>query len=515
MKISQRCTLLLLVLLLTAPFAAAQEARVLTCEDAVSIALDRSFTVQSYQAQKNAMQYSFAYYKAMFKPRLDFSVFTPSLAESVSPIERADGLPVYNSVGVMRAGSDLTFTYILPTGGNFALSSQLYHENLKTVLAMQHYETLKTKNAYSSLNLSFKQPIFTANTLRENLEEAGYEYALSSSQFTRQQMDIIYRVTAGFYSLYRASREVEIAREKLKNSEEAYRVAKLKNETGRIPEGDVLIAEVEMSRNRAALMESEGNLEREKDDFTQLIGLDPGENIRIVTEVRYEPITVDAEKAVEEALKNRLELGEAELALKLQEITVSRASREREFKGELSAYYDLTGVSTIGSGSPSDLFRSSFDNFVDRPPNRGISLTFSYPVSDWGRGEARVQREEVNLREKKLAAENTRRTLVREVKDVVRQVGETLNRLAIHEKNQQVAQRSYEISRMRFENGDIASQDLAREQERLAAAQLDYLNAFISYQLAVADLKRKTMWNFQHNRSYRIDDDFRKKEPAK
>jgi outer membrane protein TolC len=308
---------------------------------------------------------------------------------------------------------------------------------------------------------------------------------------------------------------VEIAREKLKNSEEAYRVAKLKNETGRIPEGDVLIAEVEMSRNRAALLESEGGLEREKDDFTQLIGLDPGQNIRIVTEVRYGPVTVDMEKAVEEALKNRLELGEADLALKLQEITVSRASREREFKGELSAYYDLTGVSTIGSGSPSDLFRSSFDNFVDRPPNRGISLTFSYPVSDWGRGEARVQREEVNLREKKLAAENTRRTLVREVKDVVRQVGETLNRLIIHEKNQQVAQRSYEISRMRFENGDIASQDLAREQERLAAAQLDYLNAFISYQLAVADLKRKTMWDFQHNRSYRIDDDFRKKEPAK
>lgn len=510
MKISERCTLLLLALLLAAPLARAQEARVLTCEEAVDIALGRSYTVKSYQARKTSMQHFYDYYKAMFKPRLDFSVFTPSLIESVSPIERADGLPVYNSVGVMRAGSDLTFTYMLPTGGNLALSSQLYHENLKTVLAMEHYQTLKTKNAYSSLGLSFKQPIFTANTLRENLEEAGYRYALSSSQFTRQQMDIIYRVTAGFYSLYRASREVEIAREKLKNSEEAYRIAKLKNETGRIPEGDVLIAEVEMSRNRAALLESEGSLERERDDFTQLIGLDPGENIRIVTEVRYEPITVDVEKAVEEALRNRLELGEADMELKLQEITVSRASREREFKGEISAYYDLTGVSTLGSGSPTDLFRSSFDNFIDRPPNRGISLTFSYPVFDWGRGAAKVQQEETTLSEKKLAMENTRRTLVREVKDVVRQVEEALNRLVIHEKNQQVAQRSYEISRMRFENGDIASQDLAREQERLAAAQLDYLNAFISYQLAAADLKRKTMWDFKNNRSYRIDDDFKK-----
>lgn len=170
------------LLLLFAPQPVhAQEARVLTCEEAVDIALGRSFTVKSYQAKKTSMQHYFDYYKAMFKPRLDFSMYTPSLAESVSPIERADGLPVYNSTGIMRAGSDLKFTYMLPSGGNLALSSQLYHENLKTVLAMQNYQTLTTKNAFSSLNLSFSQPIFTANTLRENLDEAGYRYALASA----------------------------------------------------------------------------------------------------------------------------------------------------------------------------------------------------------------------------------------------------------------------------------------------------------------------------------------------
>jgi len=84
-------------------------------------------------------------------------------------------------------------------------------------------------------------------------------------------MDIIYSVSQGFYFLYRATRELEIAQEKLNNSEEAYRVAKLKNESGRIPEGDVLIAEVEVGQNRAALLEKEGNLEREKDDFKFLI----------------------------------------------------------------------------------------------------------------------------------------------------------------------------------------------------------------------------------------------------
>jgi outer membrane protein TolC len=94
----------------------------------------------------------------------------------------------------------------------------------------------------------------------------------------------------------------------------------------------------------------------------------------------------------------------------------------------------------------------------------------------------------------------------------VRSVAEAKNRLEIHEKNQQVAQRSYEISRLRFENGDITSQELGVEQERLATTQINYLNAFISYQLAVADLKRKTLWDFQNNRSYLKSDYLQEKE---
>jgi len=198
----------------------AQQVRTLTYEDAIEIALNRSYTVKSYEANLQAMEHFYDYYKAQFKPRIDFSMFAPSLQENVSPIQRTDGLPVYNSTGTMQLGGNLRFTYMLPTGGNFALSSQMYRENLKTVLAMQNYKELKTDQAYSSLSLSFDQPIFTTNTLRENLEEARFRYEQSSSQFTRGQMDIIYSVTEGFYTLYRATREVEITQEKLNNSEE-------------------------------------------------------------------------------------------------------------------------------------------------------------------------------------------------------------------------------------------------------------------------------------------------------
>ncbi len=495
-----------MAVLLFVASAASAETITLTCEDAIAFALTRSYTVQSFRANQTAQKQSFIYYRAQFKPRLDMSVFAPSFSESVSPIQQADALPVYNSTGLLQAGGDVSFTYMLPTGGNFRLRSQLYRENLTSVLALRNYDRLKSRQAYSSMSLSFSQPIFTTNTLRENLRNAEYLYEQSTAQYTRGQMDIVYQVTSGFYSLHRAEREREIAAERLRNSEESYRVAKLKNETGRIPEGEVLIAEVEMSRNRASLLEIEGKLARERDEFLQLVGMAPDTVVQVAVDLNFTKVAADPDKAIAEALKTRPEIRESEMELKLQEISVDRAERERELKGEITAYYDLTGVSTSGTGNTGDLFQSSFDNFVDRPPNRGVSLTFSYPLLDWGRGAAKVEQARVLLKERTLRIENTKRTVVREVRDIVRKVEETRNRLVINEKNEEVARRSYDISRMRFENGDYTSQELAREQERLASAQLDHLSAFIEYQLALADLTRKTMWDFARDRSVLADE---------
>ena len=108
----------------------------------------------------------------------------------------------------------------------------------------------------------------------------------------------------------------------------------------------------------------------------------------------------------------------------------------------------------------------------------------------------------VLIRDRKLYLENKRNEIIQEVRDVVRSVKEAKNRLKIYQESQEVTDLTYRISKMRFENGDINSQELALEQERLAESQLAYLNAFITYQLAIADLKRKTLWDFENGKAY-------------
>jgi outer membrane protein len=494
--------IILLFLLFLLPLKG-QDTLYLTCPEAISIALGQSYSGKTFQVERKAMQYYFGYYKATFKPRLDMQLNTPLWQESLMTIEQANGLPVYNSTGSLQVGGNMKFTYVLPTGGDLSFSANVYRENLNTLLASNNSE-LNTKQFYSYAGIMLNQPIFTRNTLRENLREAEFKFQRSEHYYSRAEMDIVYDVTQEFYALYRSRKQLEIASEKLRNSQESFRIAKLMSKSGRIAEGDEMSAEVSVAQNQAALLKAVNELQNEEDKFKQLIGIDLHREIGIVTNLEYVPLIIDEQKAMDEALKNRLELKETDMDIGLQQIEVDRARREREFKGYVSAYYDVTGISTLGSGSTSELARSSFEDVRNRPPNRGVALTFTFPIYDWGRGASKVKEAKLRLQARELYKENQEVTIMKEVREIIRAVNESAQQLDIHKKNLDLARKTFRISQMRFENGDISNQELTMEQERLATIQLEYLDAFIHYQLATNDLKRKTMWDFENDRSYLV-----------
>jgi outer membrane protein TolC len=304
--------------------------------------------------------------------------------------------------------------------------------------------------------------------------------------------------------VYRAAYEQQINEERLTNSQEALRIAKLKYETGNISEGDLLSREIDAAQNDVSLLESIGKYERAKDEFKLLIGLNMTEEIDIIAEMEFETVSIDLQKAFDQALNNRLEIKEIEYDIKLQEIEVDRAKRESEVKGIISAYYNFAGLSP-NEGSVMDLFRSSFDNMAIRPPNRGVTFTLSVPIVDWGRRRNNVKAQTIYLDRRKMDHDNLNEEIVKEIREIVRTVYESEKRFRISQTSKDIATRSYRINRLRFENGDITGQELSLEQAKLSQVQLDYINAYVTYQLALANLKRKTMWDFENNRSYLID----------
>lgn len=481
---------------------AEDQKRVLTLEEAITIALDRSFQRQSLGLRLASAVHGVRAAKGRFRTNAELLLQTPSFSEFVSEDIDPDGLPVFNTRGTTRYQGTLNINQPLPTDGLITLSTDLYHRNVSSFLVLTD-EEIDRNEFYTSVSLQFQQPLFTFNRLKAGFERANLNYERAQKQFKRSELDLLFEVTQGFYALYRATRQVSIAEAELEQQRASYDLARKKYEAGLIPEVEALQMEVDYAQSRNDLLAARGNLKRQEDAFKQLIGLDLSEQIRVNTQFDYQPVDIDETFAIQQALQQRTEIREAEIEKRLAEIEVREVDSRSDFRLDLRAFLDITGVSdpNLTDAPLRELVESSFDDIRERPKNKGVTLNVTVPLWDWGVNRHEVARAQASLDEAVLALREEKKTVEREVRAVISRVREAWDRLEVLKRSEEIARRSYDISLARFDNGEITSQELALDRDRLTAARTAFLDAYIAYKVALADLQRKAFWDFENNRS--------------
>ena len=481
----------------------AQPKKLLKLNDAIDIALEKSYQMKSLRLAMVSAKENLDAAKGRFKTNANMRLDVPSWSESVAEIPLQDALPVFNTTGRLRFQGILDINQPLPTDGVFTLRSQMYHRDVSTFM-MDSNENLKRKDVYNSISLRFTQPLFTINRLKLGLKNADLNFERTSKRFKRSELDIVYFVTQSFFNLYRATRQAQISSDEVDQQQELFELATKKYGAGLIPEVEALQMEVDLAESKNNMVEAEGALDRVEDYFKQLIGLKISDQVGVQTDLEITKFDVNLDKATEYALTNRSEIRESEIDIELAKINVKQVDGRSEIRGDIEAFYDITGISDpylpYGS-SPRELWDSSIDDMNRRPNNRGVLFSLSVPLWDWGVNSSEVAAARANLNDTELALAEQNKTIIRETRDVVGRLKEAQNRLDVLKKNQQVAQRAFDISIERFNNGDITSQELALDRNRLTQAKFSFLNAYIDYKISVADLKRKTMWDFEKDES--------------
>ena len=499
--------MLCLILALSSP-GYAQEKRLITLDEAIAIALDQSFSRKTLGLRLDGAAFGVAAARGRFKTNVLWRLEVPTIIEQVVEERVPNELPLFNTVGTTRVQSTLDINQPLPTDGVITLRSTFFHRKVSTFLESLN-QAIARNEFYTSVSLRFTQPIFTFNRLKAGFERANLDLERAERQFKRTELDIVFQVTQAYFSLYRATRQVEIARAEVEQQRQSFELARKKFEAGLIPEVEALQMEVDYAQSQNSLLEAEGNLKRQEDSFKQLVGLDLLEPIRVDTRFDYTPFEIDEDKAIAEALKHRSEIRELEIDVRLAELNVREVDDRSDFRMDLVAFLDITGVSdpNLGTAGLGDLIDSSFRDLRRRPRNKGVALSVTIPVWDWHVNRNEVAQAQAQLDEATLALQEQKKTVTREVRAVISRVREARGRLEALKRSEEIAERSYQISLARFENGDISSQELALDRDRLTAARTAFLDAYIAYQVAVADLKRKTWWDFERNRSL-VEDEF-------
>lgn len=235
-----------------------------------------------------------------------------------------------------------------------------------------------------------------------------------------------------------------------------------------------------------------------------VVGMPLGQMIVVQVDTVIHVVAVDEQKALVHGLNYRSEVRESEINKRLAEILLREVDARRAFQLELSGFYELTGVSDatlpFNSGA-GGLFRSSLDDLKQRPRNRGVFLNVTVPLWDSGVNASETNAARAIVPQRELTVEENRRAVERDIRATLTRLREARGRLEVLQRSADVGRRSYDISLARFDNGDITSQELALDRQRLTQARQAFLDAFIQYQLALADLKRQTLYDFENDRS--------------
>jgi len=483
-------------------FAAGPDTLTLDLESAIALALDESFQARVLAMDLAAAGHEVDAARGRFRTRADLDLVLPELEERVQGVSVPGELPRYDTYGHREFSARLSVTQPLPTDGDVSLRAHAYHRE-DTVYDPALDAEAEQSTFFNSYEIALSQPLLQPNGLRLGLERAEISHRLAQRAFARGRLDLAYQITAAFFDLYRAQQEVVIARDILDRQQQNHDLAQRKYDAGLIPEVEALQMEVDLAESRSALLAAEADLALAADRFRLAAGLPLAIPVSAVSDLAPVLVVVDRDLALRHALEYRTELADQRDAIRRAEITIEETDARDDLRGELTAFYNLTGVSDGALADPSlgDLLDSSWEDLRRRPGNRGVRFALSIPIWDAGVNGAEVAAAEVSLRRRELERDDLRRRIVREVQAALASLEGAGRRIEVLQRSLTVAERSFGISQQRFEAGDITSQDLAGDRERLVQARRSLLDAIVAYRLALADLRRQTLYDFAVGRS--------------
>jgi outer membrane protein TolC len=475
-----------------------QTVYMLTLDDCRKIAAEKNFQMKTLKEDFKIAGFELKAAVNRFKTQVSLDLTVPDYTENISSLQDSAGIH-YFPVKQAAWSGNLQLSQPLPTDGNIYVRAGAYH--IRDFYKKDHSVRLNTR-------LGLEQPLeafYSYNRIKSSLRLAELNYEMSRRRLTRARLDVNYTISQAFYNLHLALERAGISAQTLALQTESYALAQNKYKAGVIAEVEALQMEVDLGEAQNDYDMAITNCHEQEGNLKQLLAIALQDSLKIIADLTYEVIGIDLDTALKYGLKNRLEIREREIQTEQSKINIASVKVNQHITGRISAYYDLVGVRQEDEVvALNNTFDSAWDEMKRRPGNRGIALFIEIPLLDWGVNRAKTKAAIAELNQANMSLENEKVNVERDIRATVTRLTSSLKRLQLLEKNVTVAERSFAISKQRFANGDINSQSLALDRNRLSQAYHSRLNALIDYKLLLADLTRKTFYDFEAKREIEL-----------
>jgi outer membrane protein len=485
LKIGVSCCLYFFALMSS---SSAQEAYRLTLEEVVALAQSDAPDALLAATRWKRNYWTYQTYLADFKPNILLEARTlPLFNRSIQSITQDNGEEVYVERAYMDNGLNLSLEQDVPlTGGTLYFGSGLSR------LDQFATEGNPASTSYLSnpINFGFTQPLFQFNAMkwRRKIEPVSY---LESEKFYSEQMEAIANQAAGlFFNLLTSQLNAKAAEQDKINADTLLVLSRGRYQVGNIAETDLLQVELNAMSAETRLAEAQLQMQTNAEELRYFLDLQGDVTFDLIPPYILPEVTIDAEEALDHALKNRSTVVTFDRRLLEATMEVERAKGETGISANLSGSFGLTQT-----GSQVD---QVYKDLIDQEL---VTFGFVVPIADWGKSKARrevaLSNLELEQRQIDQEKESFRRTVVLKAQQF-----ELVKRNAdIAERFLEAARKRYEISYQRYLIGKIDVTDLNIALLAQESARGSYLMALREYWMALYEIRGLTLYDFVFDKS--------------
>ncbi|MBH0328228.1 membrane protein [Brevibacillus brevis] len=339
-----------------------------------------------------------------------------------------------------EAGKDNTATPDATAADELTLEKAI-EQAMKTNATLQNAR-FDARNADISSSLAYRSTASMTADMLETLDDAKQKFVTNATaEMNRKLNALAVKSTEGkiklgaqdaYYKLIFAQDDVNLKKQSLARAEAQLKVAKAAFDVGTNAKTDVLEAEAGVAAAKAALTAAENNLEIERMNLNDFLGVDLQKEWKIVSSNKQmAPIAMTMAEAEKEALSKRLEITKGEEELKLAELNV-----------KLIAEY--TAASTLQG-----------------------------------------QQARNNVEKTKLSIDEAKRTVSKDVAQSYLNLKTAREAIDLQKAAKDAAAESYRLKNLRYENGLATTLEVINSEEQLSSRENEYQKSILNYNLAV------------------------------
>lgn len=332
----------------------------------------------------------------------------------------------------------------------------------------------QTNNYQAQLQLT--QTLFSSAVFR-GIGASQIYFNLSKAELKNQISKTVLSVQNAFYGALLLKKIYDITEASFLNAQENLKNAKSFYQQGLVSEFDILQAEVAVENIRPVLFQMENNLKSALDGLKLLTGIPQTEEITISGEFDYKDEELPLESdLISEALQSNFALKSLDLKKQV----------DKEFiQLDISEYWpNIYAFGNYTYAGSSDKWK--FQNYSQMAVGVGLSINL------WkgNRTKNRVEQATISYKQTEEMLEQYKNLVVTQVKSKLNELKRIKSLIDAQSKNVSVAERAYEIARVRYKEGtgnqlEIQNADLALKQART-----NYIQSVHSYMINKFELEQ-------------------------